>query len=294
MLLEELHITAEQLKEGFVVPVDKPRQWSSFQVVNKLKWQIKHELDIKKFKIGHAGTLDPLASGLLLVCLGPATKRIPILQDSEKYYTGTMVLGATTACYDLERAVDTFYPVAQITENLLEATRQQFLGPQQQVPPMFSAVKVNGKRAYIAARSQAAQQKHQAVDHVAQQAIGLLEEDTVIKEKSVTIHQFDITAFRPGCNVWQSSSLGIPGFTTGQTSATHSHTPTPNTQLYRAPLGIVPDWLPQIDFVVRCTKGTYIRSLARDFGFALGSGAFLSALRRTQVGDYNIESAYTL
>ena len=133
-------------KAGMVIAIDKPRQWSSFQVVNKLKWHIKRTFGLKKFKIGHAGTLDPLASGLLLVCVGSATKQIEQLQAGIKEYSGTMVLGATTPCYDLEQAVDRLYPTRHITEELIEKTRQQFVGDIEQVPPMFSAVKVDGQR----------------------------------------------------------------------------------------------------------------------------------------------------
>lgn len=281
MLLDDFHITAEQLKDGMVIAVDKPRQWTSFQVVNKLKWQIKRDLGIKKFKIGHAGTLDPLASGLLLICVGPATKQIPLLQDGEKCYTGTMVLGATTPCFDLERAVDHFYPTAHLNEAFLEQTRQLFLGVQQQTPPHFSAVKVNGQRAYLAARQG---------------------EEQELKSKSICIYQFLLTSYRPGCHCWQSPSLGIPGFVPGTPAdiygsnatceaASAATSSSHDKDLYQHPLGIVPDGLPQVDFLVRCSKGTYIRSLARDFGVALSSGAFLSALRRTQVGDYTIDNA---
>ncbi len=283
MRLEELQITAEQLKEGLVIAVDKPRQWSSFQLVNKLKWQIKRQLGIKKFKIGHAGTLDPLASGLMLICIGPATKQIATLQEGTKRYTGTLVLGATTPCYDLERAVDAFYPVAHIDAKAIEATRERFLGTQQQVPPHFSAVKVNGQRAYVAARH---------------------DEEQELKAKAVTIYRFDLHNYRPGRYCWQSPSLGLPGFIPGTPPPCYGSNTrlqeeniveTASTkELYRAPQGIVPDWLPQIDFDVQCSKGTYIRSLARDFGEALGSGAFLSALRRTQIGSYSLAEAYTL
>ena len=133
-------MTQEALLEGIVLPVDKPRQWTSFQAVNKIKAAIRHVYGLKKFKIGHAGTLDPLASGLLLVCIGKATKRIDELQAGTKVYTGTMVLGATTPCYDLERAVDNYYPFAHITPELLQSVLPQFLGTIQQVPPIFSAV----------------------------------------------------------------------------------------------------------------------------------------------------------
>lgn len=255
-------MTLEELQAGQVICLDKPYQWTSFQAVNKVKAYIRHTYDLKKFKIGHAGTLDPLATGLLLVCIGKATKTIPKLQDGEKVYTGTMVLGATTPCYDLEREVDHLYPFEHITPELIMETRDQFLGDIQQVPPMFSAVKIDGQRAYEYART---------------------DDPTVtIQPKTVTIHEFEITDIRitPGAKV-----------TLPETAA-----PTPNgaTRLYDNPQGRIPQGLPQIDFRIRCGKGTYIRSLARDLGLALGSGAFLSALRREQVGSYQISQAYTI
>ena len=131
-------MTQEALLEGIVLPIDKPRQWTSFQAVNKIKAAIRRVYGLKKFKIGHAGTLDPLASGLLLVCIGKATKRIDELQSGIKVYTGTMVLGATTPCYDLERAIDQYYPFSHITPELLQSVLPQFLGTIQQVPPIFS------------------------------------------------------------------------------------------------------------------------------------------------------------
>ncbi|MDY5969215.1 MAG: tRNA pseudouridine(55) synthase TruB [Bacteroidales bacterium] len=276
MTIEEFHISPEELNEGIVIPVDKPRGWSSFQVVNKLKWLIKRELNIKKFKIGHAGTLDPLATGLLLVCAGPATKQIPSLQEGEKEYSGTMVLGATTPCFDLERAIDAYYPTAQINEDLIEAVRQRFVGKQHQVPPMFSAVKVEGQRAYEAARNG---------------------EEQDLRAKEVAIHEFGIISFRAGKPVWKSASLGAAGYMPDKAVmpyARHAEEGSPHKEYYRNPQGYVPDFLPQIDFQVRCSKGTYIRSLARDFGAALGSGAYLSALRRTRIGEHFVSDAMSL
>ena len=145
-------MTLEELLEGVVLPIDKPRQWTSFQAVGKVRAAIRNHYGIKKFKIGHAGTLDPLATGLLLVCVGKATKRIDELQSGEKVYSGTMVLGATTPCFDLERPIDHYYPFAHITPQLISDTLPQFTGNIQQVPPMFSAVKINGQRAYRYAR----------------------------------------------------------------------------------------------------------------------------------------------
>lgn len=241
-----------------IIAIDKPVGWTSFQVVNKLKWHIRHLTGIKKFKIGHAGTLDPLASGLLLVCVGRATKQIDQLQAGVKEYSGTMVLGATTPCYDLERAIDTFYPYEHITPETIEKACQQFVGEIEQVPPIFSAVKVDGQRAYQSARDG---------------------EEIAIAPKKITIYKFKITSM------------------TSSTSTTSSNCPTTkNSQkhLYRNPQGIVPEGLPLLDFHVTCSKGTYIRSLARDMGEALGSGAFLSALRRERIGDYHVESAIKL
>ena len=149
-------VTLEQLQDGIVLPIDKPRQWTSFQAVNKVKAVVRNTYGLKKFKIGHAGTLDPLATGLLLVCIGKATKTIPQLQDGDKVYTGTLVLGATTPCYDLERPVDHFYPYEHITAQLLNETVRQFTGTIIQVPPMFSAVKIDGQRAYEYARTSTA------------------------------------------------------------------------------------------------------------------------------------------
>lgn len=244
---------------GTVIPIDKPVGWTSFQVVNKLKWHIRHLTGVKKFKIGHAGTLDPLASGLLLVCVGKATKQIEQLQAGVKEYSGTMVLGATTPCYDLERAIDAYYPYEHITPEAIEEARQRFVGEIEQVPPIFSAVKVDGQRAYLAARN---------------------DKEAELTAKRVTIYEFEITGISKETS--KASSTGP----TGPTSTT-SH-------LYRNPQGSVPEGLPLLNFHVTCSKGTYIRSLARDMGEALGSGAFLSALRRERIGDYSVDKAIHL
>jgi tRNA pseudouridine55 synthase len=275
-------ITLEQLQAGIVLPIDKPRQWTSFQAVNKLKAVVRNTYGLKKFKIGHAGTLDPLATGLLLVCIGKATKTIPQLQDGDKVYTGTFVFGATTPCFDLERPIDNYYPYEHITPALLEQTLPRFTGTIMQVPPMFSAVKIDGQRAYEYARA---------------------DDPTVtIQPKPVNIYSFEITAFREGeqttssqdilksrsPEVCESMSLGVAE------SQSLKDSKTPQTQLYKNPLGEVPAHLPQADFRIHCGKGTYIRSIARDLGVALGSGAFLSALRREQIGDYSVSDALQL
>ena len=297
-------ITLEQLQAGIVLPIDKPRQWTSFQAVNKVKAVVRNtyghrdqfgvkaepnvghrdkfgakadpnvshrdifgakaapNVGLKKIKIGHAGTLDPLATGLLLVCLGKATKTIPTLQDGDKVYTGTLVFGATTPCYDLERPIDHYYPYEHLTPALLEQTLSQFTGTILQVPPMFSAVKIAGQRAYEYARTD--------------------DPAVTIQPKPVNVYSFEITAFRLG-----KADVVAPTVATEAVDVNARH-------LYDTPLGTVPAHLPQADFRIHCGKGTYIRSLARDLGLALGSGAFLSALRREQIGSYTVADALQL
>ena len=263
-------MTLEKLLEGVVLPIDKPRQWTSFQAVNKVKGAIRSTYGVKKFKIGHAGTLDPLATGLLLICVGKATKRIDELQAGEKVYTGTMILGATTPCYDLERAIDHYYPYEHITPELVEEARKQFMGDIEQVPPIFSAVKIGGQRAYQYAR--------EAADG---------KEAPSPTPKTVHIEAFEITAFRKV----ESGKQKVENLVD---TTNNSQLSTFNTQLYKHPQGVVPQHLPQIDFRIRCGKGTYIRSIARDLGLTLNSGAFLSALRREQVGEYTLTDAISL
>ncbi len=214
--------TAEDFLEGQILLIDKPLTWSSFQAVNKLKYILKRKYDLpKKFKIGHAGTLDPLATGLLIICTGKFTKRITEIQAQAKEYTGTITIGATTPSYDLETEVDATFPTEHISEVLILETTKQFLGEIDQKPPVFSAIKKDGKRLYEHARAG---------------------EEVEIVSRKTTIHEFEITRIA----------------------------------------------LPEIDFRVKCSKGTYIRSLAFDFGIALNSGAYLSALRRTKIGDYDV------
>ncbi|UUC45951.1 tRNA pseudouridine(55) synthase TruB [Flavobacterium cerinum] len=217
-------LTAEQFQEGQVLLIDKPLNWSSFQAVNKIKWSLKKHLDLKKIKVGHAGTLDPLATGLLIVCTGKFTKRIPELQGMIKEYTGTFHIGATTPSYDLETEIDATFPTEHITEELLYETIAQFLGEIDQKPPVFSAIKKDGKRLYEHARKG---------------------EEVEIAARKTVIHEFEITRIA----------------------------------------------LPEVDFRVVCSKGTYIRSLAYDYGLALQSGAHLTALRRTKIGDYSVDNA---
>ena len=213
---------AEDFLEGQILLIDKPLTWSSFQAVNKLKYILKRKYNLpKKFKIGHAGTLDPLATGLLIVCTGKFTKRITEIQSQTKEYTGTFTVGVTTPSYDLETEVDQTFPTEHITAELIQETTNQFIGEIDQKPPVFSAIKKDGKRLYEHARAG---------------------EEVEIAFRKTTIYEFEITRIA----------------------------------------------LPEIDFRVTCSKGTYIRSLAFDFGIALNSGAHLSALRRTKIGEYDV------
>lgn len=220
-------MTAEDYKNGQVLLIDKPLNWTSFQVVNKLRWEIRQQFNIKKIKVGHAGTLDPLATGLLVICTGKQTKEIHIYQGQVKEYTGTFVLGATTPSYDLETEIDKTFPTTHITEALLHATTNEFVGDIQQKPPIFSAIKKDGKRLYEIAR------KGETVE---------------IQPRQVSVLEFEITSVN----------------------------------------------LPEVTFRIVCSKGTYIRSLAHDFGVALNSGAHLSSLRRTKIGDFNVDKALTV
>lgn len=214
--------TPEDFLEGQIILIDKPLTWSSFQAVNKLKYILKRKFDLpKKFKIGHAGTLDPLATGLLIICTGKYTKKITEIQAQAKEYTGTIKVGATTPSYDLETDVNETFPTEHITEALILETTKQFIGEIDQKPPVFSAIKKDGKRLYEHARAG---------------------EEIEIESRKTTIYEFEITRIA----------------------------------------------LPEIDFRIKCSKGTYIRSLAYDFGNALNSGGHLTVLRRTKIGDYSV------
>jgi len=216
--------TVEEYLEGQVLLIDKPLEWTSFQVVNKVRWLIRKEFNLKKLKVGHAGTLDPLATGLLILCVGKFTKKIDTFQAQHKEYTGTITLGATTASYDLETEIDHKFSLDGLTSEKIYAATAQFIGDLMQRPPIFSALKKDGKRLYELAR------KGETVD---------------IPMRNIHISDFEITKID----------------------------------------------LPNIDFRVACGKGTYIRSLAHDFGKALACGGHLSALRRTKIGDYSVDNA---
>ena len=219
--------TAQEYLDGQVLLIDKSLEWTSFQVVNKLRWHIRQTYNLKKIKVGHAGTLDPLATGLLIICTGKLTKQIDTFQGQIKTYTGTFVLGSTTPSYDLETEIDAEFPTAHITPELIHQTTKKFIGEIDQFPPVFSALKKEGKRLYEFARAG---------------------EAVKIDSRKVSITDFQIT--------------NIEGV--------------------------------KVDFSVTCSKGTYIRSLAYDFGKALKSGGHLSALRRTKIGEFSVDQAMSI
>lgn len=213
-----------QFKEGEVLLLNKPLHWTSFQVVNKVRWLIRQQLQVKKIKVGHAGTLDPLATGLLILCTGKKTKEIDKYQAQEKEYTGTLKLGVTTPSYDGETEENETFPTAHINEALIRENCEKFIGNIEQKPPIFSAIKVNGQKLYEKARKG---------------------ETVTIKKREINISEFEITAIE----------------------------------------------MPYVSFRVVCSKGTYIRSLAYDFGQALNSGAYLTALCRTRIGPYSVNDS---
>ncbi|NOX47232.1 MAG: tRNA pseudouridine(55) synthase TruB [Chlorobi bacterium] len=214
-------------QKGEVLLINKPSGWTSFDVVNKIRFLLRGHTGIRKIKVGHAGTLDPLATGLLILCTGKFTKKIEEFQGLEKEYTGTFFIGSTTPSFDRETEIDQKYETRHINEEMLHGTTKQFIGVIDQVPPVFSAIWVKGKRAYKLARDK---------------------EEVKLPARKVTVHSFDLT----------------------------------NVDL------------PEVAFRISCSKGTYIRSIARDFGKALKSGAYLNSLYRTKIGSFNVEDALTI
>jgi tRNA pseudouridine55 synthase len=212
---------------GVILLIDKPQGWTSFDVVNKIRFKIRHGLKIKKIKVGHAGTLDPMATGLLLVCTGKLTKQIDLLQAEIKSYSGTMKIGATTSTYDAESQQDAVYRTDHINQEMISAKKVALTGAQMQVPPIYSAIKISGKAAYELARKG---------------------QEVVMKSRPVTIYDFDI---------------------------------------YNSDLD-------NLSFFVKCSKGTYIRSLVFDFGKMLASGAYLTSLRREAIGDFQVIDALNM
>lgn len=241
-------------EEGHIFCFNKPYTMTSFRLVSKVRGILCHKLGIKKMKVGHAGTLDPLATGVLIVCTGKATKQIDELQAGTKEYVATMKLGATTPSFDMETEEDATYPTSHITRELVEQTLRQFTGTIEQVPPSFSAVKIDGKPAYKSARKGT---------------------DVEIKAKTLVIDAIELLSY------------DMDGKTPSKPQPIHIK----HADMEEAMKAADMSGQPTITIRVVCSKGTYIRALARDIGEALGTGAYLTALIRTKVGSYNIQNA---
>lgn len=242
--------------KGALLLVDKPLGWTSFDVVNKVRFLLTRRLGTKKLKVGHAGTLDPLATGLLLLCVGEYTKKINAFQEMPKAYTGVLTFGATTPSFDLEKPVDTTYPADHLSDEGLQQLLPQFIGDIEQIPPVFSAVKVDGRRLYKNART------GQTVE---------------LPFRQVRVSVFELGPLHP-------------------VEAEAHRTQTAVFDKKGVPIYLHPDYPKgrQCAFRIECSKGTYIRSLANDLGQAAGSGAYLSSLCRTQTGGYSIGGAHTI
>lgn len=257
----------EDYPEGIVLPIDKPYRWTSADVIRKVKWAAIKHFGKKNLKVGHAGTLDPLATGILLVCIGPATKKAEELQRSPKQYLAGVTFGATTPSYDLEKDIDRLCPLEGVSAASIEAVLPGFVGEQDQVAPLFSAKSVDGVRAYETARK-------------------LLRE---AKENG--------TPFDPG-DVLQSSRINIYGLrleSYQENASANRKVAEAEGKSARINVADISSYnLPEAMIRVDCSKGTYIRALARDLGEALGSGAFLSSLRRTGNGGFSIEDSVSL
>ena len=241
----------EKFLNGQLLLIDKPIGWTSFDVVRKIHYQLKNQLQLKKIKVGHAGTLDPLATGLLIVCTGKFTKKIDEIQAQKKEYTGIITLGATTPSFDLEKDFDAFYETEHISDEMIKEAATTFIGTQEQTAPIHSAKKIDGKRAYELARAG---------------------EEVVIKKNSVVIDAFEITQIERSKLV-----LPIEKLIADDEPKINQEKPYDN--------GI------HVHFRVVCSKGTYIRSIARDLGLKLNSGGHLAALTRTKIGAFSIENA---
>jgi len=258
---EHLAASIDEYPEGIVIPIDKPYRWTSADVVRKIKFQIQKHFKQKKIKVGHAGTLDPLATGLLIVCVGKATKIAEELQSHEKEYVATIEFGATTPSFDLEQEIDSYYPFEHITEEMVSEALKDFIGEQLQVPPLFSAKVIDGLRAYEYAR------------------VG---EEVRLRKSLVNITEIELLSFSKASAETAKSEENEEenardAYPSGKHFYQHSSDKSDGTR-------------PNATIRVRCSKGTYIRSLARDLGCSLGSGGYLTALRRTASGFFSLKN----
>ena len=301
--MEPLSHNIEDYPEGIILPIDKPYRWTSADVIRKVKYAAIRHFGKKNLKVGHAGTLDPLATGILLVCIGPATKRAEELQRSAKQYVAGVTFGATTPSYDLEKEIDATYPTDSVTREALLEVLPSFVGEQEQIAPLFSAKSVDGVRAYELARKMYR-------EHLRTGATFNHEQSELLSKQNINIYGLELLDFIPAGNspteLPLASLRSIP-----PTDSVSGPLPLTCPRVDTVPLGEQPAGmtdksnrihvadisgydLPTAMVRVDCSKGTYIRALARDLGEALGSGAFLSSLRRTGNGGFTIEDAITL
>ena len=260
----------EDYPDGIIIPIDKPYRWTSADVVRKIKYSACRHFSKKNLKVGHAGTLDPLATGVLLVCIGKATRLAESLQKEDKEYVAGISFGATTPSYDLEKPVDRLYPTDKVSEEALRELLPGFIGEQEQVAPLFSAKSIDGVRAYELARRQyrekglAKTEVMEDFDHSAAQALHI---------QKINIYDLELLRFDPSYSGSNSPADSDSRINVANTSGLH---------------------LPLATIRISCSKGTYIRALARDLGEALGSGAHLNSLQRTKTGGLEVETAITV
>ncbi len=263
---ETLSHHIEDFPEGVVLPIDKPYRWTSADVIRKLKWKAIRHFDKKNLKVGHAGTLDPLATGVLLVCIGDACKKAQMLQDHDKEYIAGIRFGATTPSYDLEKEIDRHFPFEHISADAVRAALPAFLGEQEQVAPLFSAKSIDGVRAYELARKLYRQGRAEELDAAAMDSL---------QRNRIVISELELLSF----------GASVPVAPLDMESRASSRINVADTSA----LG-----LPEASIRIGCSKGTYIRAFARDLGEAVGSGAHLSSLIRSRSGDFSVESALSL
>ena len=284
--------------EGIILPIDKPYRWTSADVIRKVKYAAIKHFGKKNLKVGHAGTLDPLATGVLLVCIGAATRQAETLQKHDKEYLAGIAFGATTPSYDREKEIDRFFPYDHITAQAVEAVLPRFLGEQEQIAPLFSAKSVDGQRAYELARK--LYREHRDNTDAA----------ALLSRQRITIHSLRLEAFEPAFSgsapaVGRAEGGVSPSFAETREYAPSGDTPpsavaTSTSAVSAGASGRIHVTdnsalgLPVATIRIACTKGTYIRAFARDLGEALGSGAHLESLCRTRTGDFSISNALSL
>lgn len=273
ILPESLSHNIEDYPEGLVLPIDKPYRWTSADVIRKIKFAAIRHFGKKNLKVGHAGTLDPLATGLLLICIGPATKRAEELQSSPKQYLAGVSFGATTPSYDLEKDIDREYPLDGVSYESISKILPSFLGEQDQVAPLFSAKSVDGVRVYEKARKMLKEAGERGISFSEfQKSLADAGSEDLLQANRINIYGLSLESFSPSL-VQDFKDDGTGRIRVADVSA------------YSLPTAMI-----RVD----CSKGTYIRALARDLGEALGSGAFLSSLRRTRNGGFSIEDSLNL